>query len=297
MKNLNDITIFVRVVDKKSFSVAARELGLSTSFISKRVRALEEELKTQLLKRSTHFLSLTEAGTIFYQRCTSALDLLDGASEALDQAGELRGSLRVFAALGFGEHVLWKIVSEFSEQFPDVSIRLEIGDRATNVLEKGVDIAIRSANLPDTSLEYRELGTLRYHICAAPSYLQRMGAPKSPEDLRRFNCLIHTAHKPPDRWRFARADGTVSVRVSGTFHSNSGVAIHGACESGLGIARLPEYVVRDSVKAGRLKVLFPGKLRFERNIKAFYSRTPHLPLKVTKLLDFMEKKLALELHQ
>lgn len=296
MKNLNDIAIFVRVVDKKSFSIAARELGLSTSFVSKRVRALEEELKSQLLKRSTHFLSLTEAGTIFYQRCTSALDLLEGASEELDQSGDVRGTIRVFTALGFGEHVLWQILSAFSKQFPDVSVRLEMGDRASNVLEKGVDVAIRSANLPDTSLEYRELGILRYHVCAAPSYLDSAGTPKSPEDLRNFNCLIHTAHKPPDRWRFARGNGTSTVRVQGSFSSNSGVAIHGACEAGLGIARLPEYVVRSATKAGRLKVLFPGKLRFERHLKAFYSRTPHLPLKVRKFLDFLESELSDELH-
>jgi DNA-binding transcriptional LysR family regulator len=296
MKNLNDIAIFVRVVDEKSFSTAARELGLSTSFVSKRVRALEEELKTQLLKRSTHFLSLTETGSVFYQRCTSALELIDDASQELDQSGDVRGTIRIFTALGFGEHVLWRILSAFSEQFPEVSVRLEMGDRASNVLEKGVDVAIRSANLPDTSLDYRELGRLRYHVCAAPSYLERVGTPKSPEELRNFNCLIHTAHKPPERWRFSRSSGAYSVKVSGTFASNSGVAIHGACEAGLGIARLPEYVVRDATRTGRLQVLFPGKLRFERHLKAFYSRTQHLPLKVTKFLDFLEKELAAELH-
>ncbi|HTI86884.1 MAG TPA: LysR family transcriptional regulator [Alphaproteobacteria bacterium] len=296
MKNLNDIAIFARVVEKKSFSTAARELGLSTSLVSKRIRALEEELKTQLLKRSTHFLSLTEAGATFYERCSSALELLDGAGDEIDRSGGLRGTVRIFAALGFGEHVLWKIASEFSAQYPEVSVRLEIGDRSTNVLEKGVDVAIRSANLPDTSLEYRELGALRYHICAAPRYLEREGVPESPEDLRRYNCLIHTAHKPADRWRFAGPQGSLTVRVAGNFLSNSGIAIHGACVDGLGIARLPEYVVRDAVKSGRLQILFPGRLRFERNLKAFYSRTRHLPLKVSKLLDFLESRLAGKLH-
>jgi DNA-binding transcriptional LysR family regulator len=296
MKNLNDIAIFVRVVDKKSFSTAARELGLSTSLVSKRVRALEEELKTQLLKRSTHFLSLTEAGAALYERGAAALEMLDCAGDEIDQSGGLRGTVRIFAALGFGEHVLWKIASEFSVQYPEVSVHLEIGNRSTNVLETGVDVAIRSANLPDTSLEYRELGVLRYHICAAQDYLDREGTPKAPEDLRRFNCLIHTAHKPADRWRFAGTQGTTTVRVGGNFHSNSGVAIHGACEDGLGIARLPEYVVRDAVKAGRLQTLFPGKLRFERGLKAFYSRTRHLPRKVSALLDFLESRLAGELH-
>ena len=296
MRNLNDIAIFVRVVEKKSFSAAAKELGLSASFVSKRVRSLEEELKTLLLKRSTHFLSLTEGGEAFYTRCAEALNLLDGAqSEAIDRTDEMRGNLRLFAALGFGEYVLWKIAAAFSEQFPEIGIDLEIGNRSTNILEIGVDIAIRSADLPDSSLAHRDLGKLRYYICAAPSYLAKAGRPETPRDLPRFNCLIHTAHMPADRWRFVDRDGEYTMRVAGNVHSNSGVAIHGACERGVGIARLPSYIVDQAVADGRLEILFPGQLQFERQLKAFYPRTRHIPSKVLKFLDFLQERVPLEL--
>jgi DNA-binding transcriptional LysR family regulator len=296
MQNLNDVTIFVRVVEKKSFSAAARDLGLSASFVSKRIRSLEEELKIALLKRSTHFLSLTEAGEAFYTRCAEALDLLGGAqSEALDRTDEMRGTLRVFAALGFGEYVLWKIIAKFVEAFPDISVRLEIGNRSTNILETGADIAIRSADLPDTSLAHRELGMLQYYVCASPIYLQRAGVPQTPMDLRHFNCLISTAHYPQERWKFIGPDGEYVVRVSGNMHSNSGVAIHGACERGVGIARLPNYIVKDAEEAGRLEVLFRDELLFKRPIKAFYPRTRHLPAKSVKFLDFLQHEIPAEL--
>jgi DNA-binding transcriptional LysR family regulator len=297
MRNLNDIAIFVRVVEKKSFSAAAKELGLSPSFVSKRVRSLEEELKTLLLKRSTHFLSLTEGGEAFYTRCAEALNLLDGAqSEAIDRTDEMSGNLRLFAALGFGEYVLWKIVTAFSEQHPKIAIELEIGNRATNILEIGVDIAIRSADLPDSSLAHRDLGMLPYHICAAPGYLAKVGRPETPKDLPRFNCLIHTAHLPADRWRFADRGGEdYIVRVTGNVQSNSGIAIHGACERGVGIARLPNYIVNQAVADGRLEILFPGQLQFTRGLKAFYPRTRHVPAKVLRFLDFLQERVPQEL--
>lgn len=298
MRNLNDIAIFVRVVEKKSFSAAAKELGLSASFVSKRVRCLEEELKTLLLKRSTHFLSLTEGGEAFYTRCAEALELLGGATtEAIDRTDEMRGTLRLFAALGFGEYVLWQIASDFAQQYPDISVQLEIGNRSTNILEIGVDIAIRSADLPDTSLAHRDLGSLRYHICAAPSYLARHGQPETPSDLPRFNCLIHTAHMPADRWKFIGPAGEYTVRVTGNVRSNSGVAIHGACERGVGIARLPGYIADEAVTAGRLQILFPGLLQFERQLKAFYPRTRHIPAKVMKFLDLLEERVPAELSR
>lgn len=296
MDNLNDIVIFTTVVEKKGFSAAARSLGLSASYVSKRVRQLEEALDSQLLKRSTHFLSLTESGEAYYRTCAQALRLLEEArNRALEHAEHLRGSLRVFAALGFGEYVLWRLVSEFTKHFPEINIEVEIGNRSTNVLETGVDIAIRSADLPDSSLERRELGMLRYYVCAAPSYLDRAGIPATPRELARFNCLIHTAHNPAERWRFEENGKDYVVSVNGSLRSNSGVVVHGACEDGIGIARLPHYVARQSIAAGRLVELFPGRLRFERALKAFYPRTAHVPGKITAFLDFIEARLANEL--
>ncbi len=292
MENLNDIVIFVAVVQAKGFSAAARQLNLSPSYVSKRVRSLEESLETQLLKRSTHYLSLTELGEAFFRQCTEALDLLQGArTDVLERAEHIRGTLRVFAALGFGEYVLWRLVAEFARQFPEINVELGIGLRATNVLETGSDIAIRSADLPDSSLERRELGVLNYHICAAPGYLAQAGTPATPRDLPRFNCLIHTAHHPADRWKFSEGGREIMVDVTGNLRSNSGVVIHGACMEGLGIARLPHYIVEQELRRGTLTELFHGRHLFQRSLKAFYPRSKHVPTKITTFLDFIEARL------
>ncbi|HEY4134637.1 MAG TPA: LysR substrate-binding domain-containing protein [Alphaproteobacteria bacterium] len=293
MENLNDIWIFTNVVEKGSFSAAARALGLSASFVSKRVRFLEESLQIQLLNRSTHFVALTESGQIFYERCSESMRLLNWAKdEALEKAKNLKGKLRIFAALGLGEYVLWRLIAEFNKQFPEIVIDFEVGNRATNILESEIDIAFRSADLSDSSLERRDLGVLRYHICAAPSYLAQAGTPETPRDLTRFNCLINTAQHPTDRWRFKTASGEdYSVRINGTLHTNSGIGIFGACEMGVGISRLPAYVAREAFARGTLVELFPGESQFSRAIKAFYPRTTHIPSKITAFLDFTQQRL------
>ena len=293
MENLNDIWIFTNVVEKGSFSAAARALGLSASFVSKRVRFLEESLQIQLLNRSTHFVALTESGQIFYERCSESMRLLTWAKdEALEKAKNLKGKLRIFAALGLGEYVLWRLIAEFNKQFPEIVVDFEVGNRATNILESEIDIAFRSANLSDSSLERRDLGVLHYHICAAPAYLAQAGIPESPRDLPRFNCLINTAQHPTDRWRFIGAAGEdYSMRINGTLQTNSGIAIYGACELGVGIARLPAYVALDAIAKGTLVELFPGQSWFERAIKAFYPRTTHIPSKISAFLDFTQQRL------
>jgi DNA-binding transcriptional LysR family regulator len=296
MENLNDIQIFTAVVEKGGFSAAARVLGLSASFVSKRVRFLEESLQIQLLNRSTHFVALTESGQAFYERCSESIRLLSWAKdEALEKANKLKGRLRIFAALGLGEYVLWRIVSNFTKRFPDITVEFEVGNRATNVLESEVDVAFRSADLADSSLQKRDFGTLHYHLCAAPDYLAAAGMPASPRDLPRFNCLINSAQHPTDRWRFKDASGEdYVVRVNGTLHTNSSVTVHGACELGVGIARLPAYIALDGIAEGRLVELFPGQLHFERAIKAFYPRTAHTPSKIAAFLDFTQECLAFD---
>lgn len=296
MENLNDIQIFTTVVEKGSFSSAARVLGLSASFVSKRVRFLEESLQIHLLNRSTHFVALTESGQAFYERCSESMRLLSWAKdEALERANKLKGRLRIFAALGLGEYVLWRVIANFSKRFPEITIDFEVGNRATNILESEVDVAFRSADLADSSLQKREFGTLRYHLCAAPSYLAEAGMPESPRDLPRFNCLINSAQHPTDRWRFQEPGGEdYTVKVNGTLQTNSSVTVHRACELGVGITRLPAYIALDAIADGRLIELFPGQLRFERAIKAFYPRTAHVPSKIAAFLDFTQDCLAFD---
>lgn len=289
MENLNDILVFVRVVEKGSFSTAARDLGLSAAAVSRHINQLEGSLGVQLLKRSTRHLTVTDAGADFYKRCSQlVLGLEEARNAAIGYNTELKGALRIHATLGVGQRLVAPAVHEFLTAYPELSVDLTIGTQPVNLLEHGLDVVIRSAMLSDSSLSCRELGPVRYSICAAKSYLDKHGTPSEPKDLPRFNCLIHTGQPAPNEWRFQTPEGKETVVVSGSLRTNNGVALYEAVRGGLGIGRLPDYAASEEVKAGHLTMLFSDVTGWGRSIKAFYPRSPHQPAKVKAFLDFME---------
>ncbi|HEY4136535.1 MAG TPA: LysR family transcriptional regulator [Alphaproteobacteria bacterium] len=283
--------IFVRVADRKSMAQAAKELGLSAPYVSKRIKFLEDELRTQLLIRSTHYLSLTDVGEKYYKRCSDILSQLTVADEEVaDLTTGLRGSLRVYCPQGFGEHVLTPIVAEFGQLYPEIMVDLRIADQSTSPMEKGVDLTIRTAELIDSSLVCTEIGTLKYQVCASPEFLKK-GVPKSPEDLADFNCLIHTVQTAAREWPFRDGKKISTIIVDGNLHSSSGVVIYRACKHGAGIARLPEYDATRGVRGGYLKVLFPDQLTFTRTLRAYYPRTPHVPIRLETFTNFLKARM------
>lgn len=283
--------IFVRVADRKSMTRAAQELNLSAPYISKRIKSLEAALGTQLLIRSTHYLSLTEVGEKYYRRCSEILAQLKVAHEEVtDLTSGLRGTIRLYSSQGFGERVLTPVVAEFGRHYPDIVVDLRIADQSTSPTEKGVDLTIRTADLADSSLVCTELGTLKYQVCASPEFL-KTAVPKSPEDLANFNCLIHTVQSFAHQWTFTDSNTTSAVMVDGNLHSSSGVVIYRACKSGAGIARLPEYDVEHGVRRGHLVVLFPDRLTFTRTLRAYYPRTPHVPARLETFTNFLQARM------
>jgi DNA-binding transcriptional LysR family regulator len=290
MENLNDILVFVRVVEKGSFSTAARDLGLSAAAVSRHINQLEASLGVQLLKRSTRHLTVTDAGADFYKRCSQlVLGLEEARSAAIGYNTELKGAIRVQATLGVGQRLVAPAVNEFLQAYPDLTVDLKIATHAMNLLEHGLDVVIRSAYVSDSSLSCRELGPVRYSVCASKAYLEKHGTPKEPRDLVNFNCLIHSGQPTSNEWRFTTANGRETVVVSGTLSTNNGVALQEAVSGGLGIGRMPDYAASEEVKTGRLVVLFPDVTGWGRSIKAFYPRSPHQPAKVRAFLDFMEE--------
>jgi DNA-binding transcriptional LysR family regulator len=289
MENLNDVLVFVRVVEKGSFSTAAKELGLSAAAVSRHINQLELSLGVQLLKRSTRHLTVTDAGADFYKRCR---DLVQGLEQARNAAmafsTELKGLLRVHATLGVGQRLVAPAVNEFLQEYRDLSVELTIGTEPVNLLERGLDVVIRSAYLTDSSLSCRELGGVLYSICASRAYLEKHGTPRMPQDLAQFNCIIHTGQPAPNEWLFTTAEGRETVVVSGSLRTNNGVALYEAVSGGLGIARLPDYAISEEVASGDLVVLFKDVRGWGRSIKAFYPRSQHQPAKLTAFLDFME---------
>jgi DNA-binding transcriptional LysR family regulator len=221
MKNLTGMAIFARVVEERSFSAAARRLGLSKSMVSKEVTRLEQALGVRLLNRTTRKLSLTEIGAAFYEPCAR---ILQEAHEAELLVGRLhaepRGVLRLTAPVAFGTLHVAPALPEFLAQYPDVRIDLTIGDRNLDLAEEGLDLAIRIARVLPDNLVARRLAPINRVVCAAPAYFERHGMPRRPQDLARHNCLVYTHANPDSQWRFRSENGEAVVAVKGNLTLN-----------------------------------------------------------------------------
>jgi DNA-binding transcriptional LysR family regulator len=302
MEYLSDIKIFLKVVQKKSFSAAAAELNLSQSAVSKHVARLEHSLGVQLLHRSTHQLSLTEAGADFCERAAHIVAELDDArkSAAALSAG-IKGGLRVHSTFGIGQSFIAPAIARFMEDYKDVSIQLILAPGDTvNVLEQDIDLTIRLSTERDplrnqTSLSHEVLGSMRYLICGAPSYFRRAGYPAAPRDLERHNCLVHSLQPGANHWRFgsAGANDDYVVRVAGTYSSNSGAALYEAVKRGIGLSRMLEHVVREPLKRGELEAIFPDQTRSTYFVTAYFPRSTQVPGKTRAFLDFLRGLLGL----
>lgn len=288
MESIDDIVVFVKVVERQSFTAAARDLKMSASAISRHVSQLEDSLGVQLIRRSTRHMAVTEVGQEFYNQCAKVIrDLENARSNIAGYNNELKGLLCVHATLGLGQRLIAPAVSAFLDKYPELKVDLRISARPVHLLENGLDVVIRSAGESDGSVDCRELGAVRYSICAAPSFLLR-GTPETPHDLASFNCLIHTGQPSPHEWNFQNGAAAYAVPVDGNLRTNNGVALFEAAIGGLGIVRLPDYAAWDAVRDGRLVELFADVVGWGRSIKAFYPHSLRLPAKVSVFLDFIE---------
>lgn len=291
MQDLNSIAIFTRVAELKSFTLAARELRLSPSAVSKHISELERRLGATLLVRSTRKFSLTEAGNAFLERCKHAmLELNEAMASVSDLHSRPRGTLRVSVAWGFAEAMLTPLVHEFIEQHPELRVELTMSVLPINLVEAGMDVVIRSGRLVDASLRSRELGPVRYLICGSAAFFARHGRPVHPRDLERYNCLTHSIYSPKEWW-FTENGRDIAVRVQGNYQANSSEALRQAAVNGLGIARLPDYVAQRDVENGRLEAVFVGMVKSKQVMRAFFHRARRMPAKTKVFLDFLEQRI------
>ena len=293
MKNLTGMAIFARVVEERSFSAAARRLGLSKSMVSKEVTRLEQALGVRLLNRTTRKLSLTEIGAAFYEPCAR---ILQEAHEAELLVGRLhaepRGVLRLTAPVAFGTLHVAPALPEFLAQYPDVRIDLTIGDRNLDLAEEGLDLAIRIARVLPDNLVARRLAPINRVVCAAPAYFERHGMPRRPQDLARHNCLVYTHANPDSQWRFRSENGEAVVAVKGNLTLNDDEALWQATLGGLGIALLPTFIVGNDLQSGRLQAVLTEHVPAERNLHALYLPNRHLSAKVRVFIDFLLARFA-----
>lgn len=288
MEDLKHMAIFAAVVEGRSFSAAARRLGLSKSVVSKAVSDLERSLGARLLNRTTRAMSLTDAGTILHAHCARVVEELQLARLAVGQLNEApRGLLRVSASVAFGTLHLAPALPRFLERYPDVRIDMVIGDRIVDLAEEGFDLAIRISREPAQNLVARRLATVNRKIVATPEYFLRHGIPATPEDLSAHNCLTYTHFNPQDTWRMRGPDGDISVPIRGNLRLNDDEALSEAVLGGLGVALLPTFIIGKDIHAGRLQSVLADYVPSERHIHAVYLPNRHVPASVRAFIDFL----------
>lgn len=290
MDRLTGMAIFARVVDAKSFTHAARRLGISKSTVSKHVTALERRLSLRLVNRTTRRLSLTEAGQAFYESCQRIVDEVEAAEAALSQLRRApQGTLRVNAPMSFGLLHIVPAIPEFLRRYPAVKVDLHMDDRVIDLVGEGFDVAVRIARLPDSRLVARRLAPNRLVVCAAPSYLAGHGVPRTPSDLSHHNCLSYTYLSTHDQWHFRGPQGPTSVRVSGTFRANNGDALRDAAVAGIGIVHLPSFLAWRELRSGALRSVLTSYAGVDAFLHAVYPYADGHPVppKVRVFVDFL----------
>jgi DNA-binding transcriptional LysR family regulator len=248
------MVLFARVVEAQSFTAAAEKLGVSKSVVSSRLSALEARLGTRLLNRTTRRLSLTPEGLAFYEYCARITAEADAAAAvASGAAKDPIGVLRINAPVTFAQMYLAEPIGRYLERHPKVRIELRMSDRFVDLVEEGIDVAIRvSARLRDSSLVARKLAMDRSVVCASPSYLAEHGTPESPADLLHHACLRYALIKATDEWRFREGGKSFSVPVEGRLLVADGAMLRESAVAGLGLAVLPSFMVMPEIRAGRL---------------------------------------------
>jgi len=258
MDKLEAMTIFVRAVERGSFSAVARELHSSQPNISKQIAALEASLGGRLFVRSTRKLALTDEGERYYTECRQILAAVDTAEHSFKTGREeIAGALRVATSVSFGRGWLAPRIAGFLAQHPAIRIHLQLSDRNEDLVGEGTDVALRFGALRDSNLVSRTIGNMHRGVFAAPSYLARHGAPAKPDDLLQHNCLVFTLLSSVNAWNLKRKGKETTVAVSGNATSNSSEAVRAMVLSGLGISLSPIWQFEDDLEAGRVVHLLP----------------------------------------
>ena len=295
LDRFEDLRTFVAVVENQSFARAANRLGIVKSAVSRRVRDLEERLGVRLINRTTRQVGLTAAGALLYERCLELLSALEQAEEAVSAAAaSLTGAIRVSAPMSFGIHCVAPAVADFLDRNAAVSIELFLDDRIVDIVGEGFDLALRIANLPDSTLIARRIGPVSHALCASPAYLARHGTPASPDDLRHHRGIAYSNVKPTAYWRLRDpvSGRDIDVQVQCPLQCNNGDAIREAAIAGFGIAALPTFIVHDAVKRGELHVLLADHRRMPVPLHAVLPPGRHIPRRVRALVDFLVQRFG-----
>jgi DNA-binding transcriptional LysR family regulator len=298
MDRLESMSILVTAVEAGSLSAAARRLGTPLATVSRKVSELEAHLKTRLLTRSSRQLSLTDAGRSYVAACKRILEDVGEAERAA--SGEYsapKGDLMITAPIVFGRLHVLPVLAEFLRVYPDIDIRLVLADRVVNLLEDHVDLALRIAELPDSSLVATRVGAIRRVVCGSPAYFAERGTPKSPGELGTHACVTFEGLMPPDAWTFTKGKSDTSVAIHSRLVVNTAEAAIDAAIAGLGITRVLSYQIANAARTGALTVVLQEFEPAPSPVNLVYTGQRLLPLKLRAFLDFAAPRLKARLSE
>ncbi|MFJ7795676.1 LysR family transcriptional regulator [Pseudomonas sp. NPDC096950] len=295
MDTLEAMSMFMRVVERGSFSAVARELGLSQPTISKQIGALEKRLGGQLFARSTRNLSLTDEGQRYYEHCRQILAAVDNAEHSF-QTGQERvaGPLRIGSSGSFGRIQIAPRLHGFLQQHPEVTIDLQLSDENVDLVSEGIDVAVRIGGLKDSSLIARQIGLTRRRVFAAPAYLEQHGVPATPDDLSAHNCLVFNQLEHFDNWGFEHDGQWRTVQVKGNVRSNNSESIRQMVLSGLGLSLSPSWLFREDLQAGRVVAVLDGYMPSSLPIHAVSPPDRRQSARVRAFTDYLRDAFALD---
>jgi DNA-binding transcriptional LysR family regulator len=293
MDRIAELEALVLVVKTGGFSSAAKELNISKSQVSKLVRALEDRLGVRLLDRTTRQVAATEEGRALAERAEQLLAELAEAEEAAAATRAApRGTLRMSVPVSFGVKYVMPAVGQFMRLYPELSVDVSLTDRRADLLEEGLDLAIRVGALADSSIIARKLCTSRRIVAASPDYLKRRGVPRRPEDLAQHDCLLYTYQVDGQQWRFMRDEEEVVVRVGGPLVCNHGEAMLEIAAAGIGVVSLPDFIAEEAIADGRLVEILEGWSDGSGAIWALYPHSRYLSARVRLFVEFFADYLT-----
>ncbi|HEX4916684.1 MAG TPA: LysR family transcriptional regulator [Limnobacter sp.] len=290
MGRLADLEVFVEVVKHRSFTDAADALGMNKSSVSKAVSRLEDRLGIKLLHRTTRKLSLSEEGMRLHERAQVALQaIVEAEQDVSRRQAQVKGTLRVLAPMSFGIARLARLLPGFMAQYPGLDMHLHLEDQMSEIVGEGFDVAIRIAELQDSSLVAYKVGEVSHIVVAARSYLDLYGAPERPDQLVRHRCVLYSYRERPNVWSFTDARGQQQdVTVHGGFTSNNSLAIREVLLGGGGVGLMPLFSVEEDLVAGRLMRLLPNYGCIQRGVYAMVPHRKNLSAKTKAFVTYLK---------
>lgn len=294
MAYLDNIAVFVRVVELGNLSSAGRDMRISPAVASNRISELEKHLGARLFNRTTRQLTPTEHGRVFYDGAKKVLESVAAAEASVSAlSGRPRGAIRVTAPLGFGRRIIASGIPEFRDLYPEIEVRLRLSDHEVDILKEGIDVAFVLGTLEDSSLRMRSIMDVERVLVAAPRYLEQRGEPRAPSDLqaRRHDCLL--LRYPGSRefcWHLQTPSGVKKFEIEGPFDSDDGDVLTGWAIAGRGIVCKPRFDVEPFIRDGRLKIILPDNPPAPIKLAAVYPHREFQDPKIRLFLDFMAER-------